>query len=245
MTIAPELDDAHRDVIVEALRADSARRQRAATKAAAEVAAEQAAGRDVRPSAVRITRTLADAAVLDAAADAIAKAGPPKADPALAVELDLVRGQLVQAREVLAAVAEVAASDGIAVANLAVIRILVDRWAGVAKPAAVEPELPLDDMPPVRNVVQPGDAVQTGHLGANGRLSIAEAALLANDVIRREGLAFSDADRAAGSDLDAIADVELDLDDLDPPGTVLDPLDGAAVDAMAIADQLATASAQE
>lgn len=56
--------------VVEALRADASRRQRAVTRAAAELEAEHRAGQvtDVRPSAVRIARALAQAARLEAVA---------------------------------------------------------------------------------------------------------------------------------------------------------------------------------
>lgn len=72
------IDAEARDLIVEALRADSTRRQRAATRAAAELHAERAAGdrRDIRSGAVMVTNLLVDAARLDDAANAIAKAAP-------------------------------------------------------------------------------------------------------------------------------------------------------------------------
>lgn len=72
------IDAEARDLIVEALRADSTRRQRAATRAAAELHAERAAGdrRDIRSGAVMVTNLLVDAARLDDAANAIAKAPP-------------------------------------------------------------------------------------------------------------------------------------------------------------------------
>lgn len=71
-----DLDPDARDLVVEALRTDSVRRQRAATRAAAELHAERASGgrRDIRSGAVMVTALLVDAARLDDAANAIAKA---------------------------------------------------------------------------------------------------------------------------------------------------------------------------
>jgi hypothetical protein len=67
------LDPEARDLVVEALRADSRRRQRAATRAAAELHEERAAGerRDIRSGAVMVTNMLVDAARLDEAANII------------------------------------------------------------------------------------------------------------------------------------------------------------------------------
>lgn len=74
-TIAPRLDADARDLVVEALRSDSIRRQRAATRAAAELDAEKRGGRrDIRSGAVMVTNLLVDAARLDDAANAIAAA---------------------------------------------------------------------------------------------------------------------------------------------------------------------------
>jgi hypothetical protein len=72
------LDPEARDLVVEALRGDSVRRQRAATRAAAELHAERLAGdrKDIRSGAVMVTNLLVDAARLDEAAAAIATARP-------------------------------------------------------------------------------------------------------------------------------------------------------------------------
>lgn len=108
------IDAEARDLIVEALRADSTRRQRAATRAAAELHAERAAGdrRDIRSGAVMVTNLLVDAARLDDAANAIAKA-----EPAVGYERQVVTWTAPPADEldlddpaqVAAAVAEAAA----------------------------------------------------------------------------------------------------------------------------------------
>lgn len=66
-----------RAVVVDALRAQAAIRQRAATRAAGELAADRASGevKDVRPAAVRIANVLAEASDLTAFADRLAAGG--------------------------------------------------------------------------------------------------------------------------------------------------------------------------
>lgn len=79
-----ELDADAVDLVAEALRADSTRRQRAATRAAAELHEEREAGRrDIRSGAVMVTNLLVDAARLDDAATAVTHARP-------LVEFDLI-----------------------------------------------------------------------------------------------------------------------------------------------------------
>lgn len=62
-----KLADEHATLVVEALRADAHRRQRAATRAAAELEADDTTS-DKRPGSVRIARMLAEAAALERAA---------------------------------------------------------------------------------------------------------------------------------------------------------------------------------
>lgn len=69
-----------RELIIEALRAQAATRQRAATRAAGELYAEPATA-DKRPASVRIAKMLAEASVLVEAADELAD-GAELTDPA-------------------------------------------------------------------------------------------------------------------------------------------------------------------
>lgn len=109
--ITVSVDEPTLELVVEALKADASRRQRAAMRAAGELEADVSAGEvsDRRPAAVRITKVLAEASALVTFAERLEAGGePPSIPPATDTELAEADDALVAeaAAELLTTAAE-------------------------------------------------------------------------------------------------------------------------------------------
>lgn len=215
MPLAVDLDPDTRTLVIEALRAAADQRSRAATRAAGELADEKADGTitDERPGAVKIARWLADASRLVRAADAIAGAGP-------SLTPDDVDRAVARAtagdRPAWAPVDDIAELILATFPNVGPLAANGIAWAvhggafdaapssppaghveaAVEEPAAAAPA-PVA-MPAPRAATKPPPPA-----GANGKVSVAQAADTTHAVLQDLGMTFTAADR------------ELDLDDLE------------------------------